>query len=122
MMGAGARKDTFLSIPCRLPDRAVPLPLGPFQLTPLHQSMITKADLSVADRVELLKSLCFHTHVSGEERERLDSQKYVSQVCQPRVCRHSPWAGLGLGPGLGLRAASPGGSCRIRYGTWRAPP
>ncbi len=47
------------------------------------QGMLAKAELSVSERVELLKTVYFHTHVSEEEREKLDSQKYVSQGLPP---------------------------------------
>lgn len=35
----------------------------------------------MAERIELLRAVNFHTHLAGgeEERQRLDSQKYVSQ-------------------------------------------
>ena len=43
------------------------------------QSMLSKSELSVSDRVDLLKTVCFHVHATEEEREKLESQKYVSQ-------------------------------------------
>ncbi|GLI70820.1 hypothetical protein VaNZ11_015824 [Volvox africanus] len=49
------------------------------------QSMLSKSEFSVADRIELLKAVSFHTHASDEEREKLESQKYVSQGLPPDV-------------------------------------
>lgn len=53
---------------------------------PQVQSMLAKAELGVSERVELLKTVCFHVHTaSEEEREKLESQKYVSQGLPPDV-------------------------------------
>jgi hypothetical protein len=44
--------------------------------------MLSKAELGVGDRIELLRALSFHCHVSGEERGRMEaSQAYTAQVC-----------------------------------------
>ncbi len=43
------------------------------------QGMMAKAELGISDRIDLLKAVAFHVHVPEEERDKLDSQKYVSQ-------------------------------------------